>query len=110
MTESAWLRRSAHVEDIRPEPGTNDGPEPEAVIEIQVRHHCHQDHEHRTWIAAPAALSSRVPPYTVAVLVNREQCDLVRFDRGEAVNTAGLLAAAAAIVAILLIVVLVIVI
>ncbi|MBO1032056.1 hypothetical protein IPV09_11980 [Tessaracoccus sp. SD287] len=108
MAESEWLRRSAHVEDIRPDP--NDGPEPDAVIEIQVRHHCHRDHEHRSWIAAPAALSSRVPPYTVAVLVNREQCDVVRFDRGEAVNTAGLLAAAAAIAVILLIVVLVIII
>lgn len=108
MAESEWLRRSAHVEDIRPDP--NDGPEPDAVIEIQVRHHCHRDHEHRSWIAAPAALSSRVPPYTVAVLVNREQCDVVRFDHGEAVNTAGLLAAAAAIAVILLIVVLVIII
>lgn len=110
MTESDWLRRSAHVEDIRPEPGSPDVGEPDPVIEIQVRHHCHNGHEHRTWIAAPAALSTRVPPYTVVVMVNRTQCEVLRLDRGEAVNTAGLLAAAAAVVAILVIIALVIII
>lgn len=113
MADSSWLRRSAYVEDIRPEPHGSlpDGSaEADAVVEIQVRHHCHHDHEHRSWIAAPAALLSRTPPYTVAVMVNREQCDLVRFDRDEAVNNAGLLAAAGAIVAILVIIALVIII
>ncbi|MGA4668407.1 hypothetical protein ACPCG0_01185 [Propionibacteriaceae bacterium Y1923] len=109
MANSEWLRRSAHVEDLRPDPATPD-QEPDAVIEVKVRHHCQNDHEHHSWIAAPAALAARVPPYDVAVLVHREQCDLVRFDRGEAINTAGLLVAVGAIVAIIVIIALVIII
>lgn len=108
MAESVWLRRSAHVEDIRPELGADPEPAEGVVTEVLVRHHCHHDHSHHSWVEAPAALASRVPPYTVAVMVNRENCELVRFDRDEAVNNAGLVAVIGALLAILVIVALVI--
>lgn len=105
MASSEWLRRAAHVEGLR-RVGTEEGS---GTTEVRVRHHCHHAHEHHSWVTAPAVLADRTPPYTVAVLVNRQDCDIVRFDHGETVNAAGLVVAVAALVAIIVIIVLVII-
>ena len=109
MAQSEWLRRSAHVEDVRIDQNSSETPENDRGFELEVRHHCHNDHEHRSWIPAPAALASRTPPYSVAVMVHRDECARVRFESDDAVNSAGLAMVAVAVLAMVVIVILAIV-